>query len=391
MALGFIFRSRQAVVQRLSKVWMPIGLSLALLLTGLLTGCSLPQVSAQSRLFLNLSASLVASYTLPQTDFNGMSVGGFSGLSYDAQQDRIYALVQDKVNPRFYTLHLDRREGSGSAALTVEAVTFLQDHLQIEGLESASTLDGEGMVLTRQGTVFVASKGDQGLKIPPRLSGFNRTDGNWQQTLTLPQQYWAFDPKGNFELGIDSNHGLKSLATNAEGDRLFSATAGPLQQDIAHNYSRFLHYWIGEPEPILISEHLYPLEADSAEGTLSGLSDLASIDNAGHFISLEHRYSPTTGYSAALYQIATGVATDISGIPTLPTNLKGIVPILKQPLLNLAALAIPLQNLEGLAFGPRLQDGSRSLLLISNNHLDAKVPTQVLMLRLDSRPTQVKA
>jgi hypothetical protein len=389
MALGFTtLRARQAILRYLGKVWVSVGLSLALLLTS----CSLPQVSAESRLFLNLSTALVASYTLPQTDFKGTTVGGFSALSYDPHQDRIYGLVDDEANPRVYTLHLNPAAlTSNSNAVTIEAVTPLKDPTKTEGSEPAVTLDGEGMVLTHRGTIFVASTGNSNLKIPPRLSEFNRVDGSWQQDLKLPKQYWGFDPEGTFELGVAPNHGLESLAINAEGDRLFSATEAPLHQDATHNYSRFLHYWIGEPEPLLISENLYPLDAAPAESTLHGLSDLTSIDNAGHFLSLERSYSPTTGYRAMLYQFATGIATDTSSIRTLPPNLKGIVPILKQPLLNLADLNIPLQNLEGLAFGPRLQDGSRSLLLISDNQFDSSVPTQVLMLRVGERSSQAKS
>jgi hypothetical protein len=376
------FPAGQAILRYWGKVWLPVALSLTLLLTG----CSIPQVSAESRLFLGLSATLVGSYTLPQTDFQGTTVGGFSALSYDAQQDRIYGLVDDKTNPRMYTLHLDPK-GSSSKAVTVEVVTSLKDPLKAEGSGSAGTLDGEGMVLTRRGTVFVASEGNLDLKIPPRLSEFNRADGSWQQTLTLPKQYWAFDPEGNFKLGVAPNHGLESLTINAEGDRLFAATEGPLEQDKTQPYSRFLHYWIGEPEPILVSEHLYPLDApetEPIEENYRGLRDLVSVDNAGHFIALEQSHSEMKGDRTILYQLATGVATDIAGIRTLPPTLKGIVPILKKPLLDLADLNLPLHNLQGLTLGPRLADGSRSLLLIGDNGMNSEVPTQLVMLRLGS-------
>jgi hypothetical protein len=350
-----------------------------------MTGCSLPQVSAESRLFLNLSASFVTDYTLPQSDFNGTTLGGFSALTYSSQANRIYALVDDKIQPRFYTLSLNAAD-SPSKTLNVEAVTVLKDPLQVNPSNPSNpsaTLDGEGLVLTRHGTVFVASEGNQSLKIPPRLSEFKVADGAWQQDLPLPKQFWTLEPEDDtLALGVNPNQGFESLAINAEGDRLFAATAAPLQQDAPQPFSRFLHYWIGEPEPILISEHLYPLDSDPKDGTLHALTDLISIDNAGHFLSLERSYSPTTGYGATLYQLATGVATDISGMRTLPSNLKGIVPIRKQPLLNLADLKIPLQNLEGLSLGPQISDGSRSLLVISDNGSNLAVPTQVLLLRL---------
>jgi hypothetical protein len=390
MALGF----RTGLVgQGFLRPWGKIVLPLCLSLVLLLTSCSLPQVSAESRLFLPLSVSLAADYTLSQTDFKGTKAGGFSALAYSPQNNRIYALSDDAVSPRFYTLDLNSTDSLARAtALTIEAVTSLKDSLKADPSNSAAaTLDGAGVVLTRRGTVFVASEGNRSLKIPPRLSEFKIADGTWQQDLPLPKQYWTLQPDGALDLGVNSNQGFEALAIDPEGDRLFAATEGPLQQDESHPYSRFLHYWIGEPEPLLISEHLYPLDSAPSNESLPGLMDFISIDNAGHFLSLERSYSKTTGYRAALYQLATGVATDISGMPTLPPNLKGIVPIRKKLLLNLADLNIPLQNLEGLTLGPRLLDGSRSLLLISDNGLNPEVPTQVLRLRLDQRSSQVKA
>jgi hypothetical protein len=389
MTLGFT--SVLAVpkhLRRWSQGFVPLFLGLALLMTG----CSLPQVSAESRLFLNLSASLVTDYTLPQSDFNGTTLGGFSALAYSSQANRIYALADDKTSPRFYTLSLNlATPPSPSTPLKVEAVTLLKDPLQVDLSNPSATLDGEGLVLTRHGTVFVASEGNQSLKISPRLSEFKVADGSWQQDLPLPKQFWTLEPDDDtLALGVNPNQGFESLAINAEGDRLFTATASPLKQDASQPFSRFLHYWIGEPEPILISEHLYPLDSDPKNGTLHALTDFISIDNAGHFLSLERSYSPTTGYNATLYQLATGVATDISGMRTLPSNLNSIVPIRKQLLLNLADLEIPLQNLEGLTLGPQLPDGSRSLLLISDNGSNPAMPTQMLMLRLGKRLSQAK-
>jgi hypothetical protein len=387
MALGFkTVLVGSGVPQFWGKVFLPLCLSLVLLLTG----CSLPQVSAESRLFLPLSVALAADYTLPKTDFKGTMAGGFSALAYSPQNNRIYALSDDAVSPRFYTLDLNSADSLASAtALTIAAVTSLKDPLKTDpSNRAAATLDGAGVVLTRRGTVFVASEGNRSLNIPPRLGEFKIADGTWQQDLPLPKQYWTLQPDGALDLGVNPNQGFEALAINPEGDRLFAATEGPLQQDASRPYSRFLHYWIGEPEPILLSEHLYPLDSEPLNESLPGLMDFISIDNAGHFLSLERSYSKTTGYRAALYQLATGVATDISGMRTLPPNIKGIVPIRKKLLLNLADLNIPLQNLEGLTLGPRLPDGSRSLLLISDNGANPEVPTQLVMLRLSGRSSQ---
>jgi hypothetical protein len=359
-------------------------ITLGLCVVLLMTGCSFPQASAESRLFLNLSTSFLGEYDLPQSEFKGTTVGGFSALSYDRQRDRIYALSDDDTQPRFYTLNLNRQDLS-NASLSVEDVTLLADPLKTE--TTPANLDGEGIELTRQGTVFVASEGNIAAKVPPRLSEFQLESGTWTRDLPLPKSYWTLDRDGTKTLGVQQNQGLESLAINVEGDRLFAALEVPLTQDMPSTsekpyYSRFLHYWIGEPEPLLISENLYPLDPPLPDSQKYGLSDIIPVDDGGHFLSLERSYSPSTGYSAKIYQMVTGSATDTSR-NDLSLNSKSIVPIIKKQLLNLSDLNIGLQNLEGLILGPYLEDGSRSLILVSDNEFEANTPTQFLLLRLE--------
>lgn len=365
------------------------GLFLALCCTLLMTSCSLPQVSAESRLFLDLSLTYLAEYRLPQTEYEGTTVGGFASLTYDRNRDRIYALAGDR--PRIYTLALtpprpaslssdSSNESSAGKTVAVEAVTQLRDS------DLSVAMVGKGIALTPRGTAFILREQDLP-PAPPRLSEFQITSGDWQQNLPLPKQYGALATKNTPSLGIQPHQGLKALAINIEGDRLFAATEAPLAQDLPSSsesprYSRLLHYWIGEPEPLLISEHLYPLDPPVGDRPGSNLTDIVPVDNAGHFLGLERTYSPSKGYSATVYQFVTGVATDTSQIRALPANLSGTAPILKKPLLNLESLGIPLRDLEGIILGPHLADGSQSVIIASNNHLLDDSPTQFLLLRL---------
>ena len=61
------------------------------------------------------------------------------------------------------------------------------------------------------------------------------------------------------------------------------------------------------------------------------------------------------------------------------TELKKDVTTQKTLLLNLDALGIPLDNVEGMAFGPRLRHGERTLLLVSDNNFAASQFTQFLL------------
>ena len=386
-----------AWIKEVCRRWIAL-LPLLFCLAGpiLLMGCSLPQVSAESRLFLNLSVTFLGDYALPQQTVANSLVGGLSALAYDRTGDRFYALADDDSDPRFYTLALqiqvEPETDPGAmpylANVSIEGVTHLRDN---PALAAQPNLDGEGLALTPKATVFVSSEGNLAQKISPRLTEFQVETGTWQRDLPLPPQYWTLNDDQELIYSVSPNLGLEALTLNTEGDRLFAALEMPLSQDLhpeaeTQNFSRFLHYWIGEPEPILIAEHLYPLDPAPAGSLLNGLTDMVSIDNAGHFLTLERAYSPLTGFSAMLYQIATGVATDTASVRALLPDPRGTTPILKKPLLNLKELGIPIQNLEGLSLGPQLPDGSRSLLLVSDNNFDATVPSQFLLFQLQNQP-----
>ena len=79
-----------------------------------------------------------------------------------------------------------------------------------------------------------------------------------------------------------------------------------------------------------------------------------------------------------LYVVDVTGATDVRGRRALPADLAGVTPASKTLLLDLASLGITLDNLEGLTFGPRLPDGRRSVVLVSDDDFSATQQTQFL-------------
>jgi len=47
---------------------------------------------------------------------------------------------------------------------------------------------------------------------------------------------------------------------------------------------------------------------------------------------------------------------------------------------------VPLTNIEGVTFGPRLANGDRTLLLVGDNNFGGTTPTQFIALRLSAVP-----
>ncbi len=374
--------------------WVLNLLLVASLAGGLLTGCNLPQVKAEDRLFLPLHLEFVGSYTLPKQSFQDTQVGGLSGLTYDRQRNQFYAVSDDRSEfapARFYTFKMTLApETIQSVDLT--AVTTLKD--ESGAAYAKGKVDLEGIALSPRQTLFISSEGNTDQGIPPFIDEFDLTTGNWRSRLPIATRYL---PNSETQTGVQNNQGFESLSLSAissdprEPFRLFAATESALRQDLPEAPAdpavstnlRFLHYLIGEDQTLLISEHLYAIDPLPPGDQNLGLTDLLVLDQGGHFLGLERGFGPG-GFSIKLFQLATGGATDISSLPRLSAGVEGIVPIQKRLLLDLSDLNIPLDNFEGLTFGPQFPDGTPSLILVSDDNFNELQVTEFLLFRLQS-------
>lgn len=361
-------------------------------------------VLAQDRVFLNLSLDFLGEYQLPKMNFLDTPVGGLSAITYNRRRDRFYALSDDPSQfapARFYTFKLalnsTETEKIGIQKIDIESVTFLIDK---DGQTyPKGTIDPEGIALTPQQTVFISSSGVARDSIAPLVQEFDINSGQMRQSLPIPERYLP-DAANEFELtrGVQETNGFASLTINPTGTipasgepiRVFTATESALVQDLDPPSSekgakcRFLHYLIGYGPPVLISEYFYPLEPTPDAAISNDLVELLAVDQGGHFLSLE-RSRDRLGFNARIFQMTTGGATDTSKIASLKGALNGIRPIQKKLLLDLNELGIPLDNLQGMTLGPRLPDGTQSLLLVSDDNFSDDQVTQFLLFRLKTK------
>jgi len=385
-------------------------LTVLVLLTLCLGGCALPQVSAEDRLFVDVSAELIGTAVLPKQEFDGEPVGGISAVVYDVPNDRLYGLSDNRDRPRFYTLSATQLN-TDSPELSVDAVTYLKD--QTGKPYPPGELDPEGMALTPTGTLLISSEGSPARRIPPAIGEYDLASGQLKQVLPLPTRYIpdsVLDPDASRKSadqtqGVQENLSLESLTINVssgtggvyEPYRLFVATEGPLLQDLDFEpdvpyKNRMLHYTIGPYQTTLISEHLYEMELAPTGGVLHGLSEIELLDQGGHFLGIERSYG-FQGFDVKLYQLASGGATDISAVDSLRTKAggaEGISPIRKELVMDLGELPVPLQNYEAMTFGPsqRSPNGlgrSETLLIMSDDNFAAEQETRLLVFRL-TRP-----
>ncbi|MEP0748417.1 esterase-like activity of phytase family protein [Coleofasciculus sp. FACHB-501] len=383
------------------RSWV-LGIAIALLT--FVTSCGVQPGMTQDRVFLDLSLDFLGEYQLPKTKFKDTPVSGLSGLTYDRKQNRFYAISDDRSKfapARFYTLNMvidDASDGKiGIQKVEVENVTFLTK--EDGNTYPKSTVDTEGIAVSPQQSVFISSEGVARDGIPPFIGEFDLKTGRLRQNLPIPERYLP-DVSGNTTQtrGIQNNLGFEALTLNPVGTlpaagepfRLFTATESSLMQDSEAISSkqgakcRILHYLLSDGPPLLIAEHLYAMEPPPSGALKDGLPEFLSLDAGGHFLTLERSLS-LLGYRVRIYQAAMGGATDISSVPSLKGELTGIEPVKKKLLLDLDEIGIPLGNLEGMTFGPRLPDGSQSLLLVSDDNFQDKQTTQFLLFRLKSK------
>jgi len=384
------------------------GLAIALLV--LLTGCSLPQVSVEDRLFLNLAVDFLGAYELPPQTIEGVPLGGLSGLTYDRERDRFYAISDDRSDrgaARFYTLLLTVKQDeppsptadtAPAAPIKIDRVTVEKPTLLLaeDGVPyPSSTIDAEGIALSPRQTVFISSEGVPVDGILPFISEFDLATGQWTSSLPIPAQYV---PRivDNQPQGVQNNLGFEGLTLGGsstsggyrEPFRIFVSAESALTQDLNPATPnqvvpiRLLHYLVSEGLPLLLSEHLY-FPDPTPQGTgYAGLTEILALDQGGHFLSLERSFDPLSGVSVRLFQMAMGGATDISSIVSLKGDLSAIQPIRKKLLLDLKDLGIRLDNLEGMTLGPQLPDGTQSLVLVSDDNFNPAQITQFLLFRL---------
>ncbi len=374
------------------RLFLLTRLAISLSLIFLVTACgSTPRLMAQERLFLDLSLEFIGEYQLPKTSFEDTTVGGLSAISYDRQKSLFYVLSDDRSRlapARFYTLNIEITDQIDN--IEIEKVTFLTNQ-QGETFPPDS-LDPEGLAITPRHTLFISSEGISDQEIPAFIDEFNLETGKLETSLRIPQRYFPSETGG-----IKNNLGFEALTVTPGGlipddpFRLFTATESALLQDSLEtkpdnqNRIRLMHYTINSiGDPVLVAEHLYLLEPSNNDTISNGLTELIALEKEGYLLSLERCFG-LSGFGAKIFQVVVANGTDTSRIESLKGDISKVEPIQKKLILDLAELPIELDNLEGMTMGPRLADGSQTLLLVSDDNFRNQQVNQFLLFRLQEK------
>ncbi|GMU65127.1 MAG: hypothetical protein AMXMBFR36_14010 [Acidobacteriota bacterium] len=329
--------------------------------------------------------------------FEGVPVGGLSSIAWDPESGEYLAVSDDRSElapARVMRLRIGVEDGRLEAG-EYEVIGALQ-LADREGREfPRRSLDPEGFALAPT-AMFVGSEGEARVGLAPWVSEFDRA-GRWRRDLPLPGRYL---PDGALGHGLRNNLGFESLALSPDGAWLFAATESALIQDGPEadvgvpSPARVLRWRLGLPgaPPEEFVYRVEPISVESPDRAVfrvNGLVDLLALSDRT-LLALERQFVTGVGIQARLYRVELDGATEVSGRDGLLDA--EIVPVTKTLLLDFAALGVYLDNLEGIALGPRLPDGRRALVVISDDNFAPEVQvSQVFAFAVDDAPLGVAA
>jgi hypothetical protein len=312
----------------------------------------------------------------------GTTVGGLSGLDYDAQSKRFVAISDDRSErqaARVYTLQLDldkfnTREQPGFDGVHFGEVITLKTSGGAAHAEG--TVDPESIRFAGDGAYWWASEGNVKRGIAPAVEEI-KADGTMLRSLQLPDHVLPAEGKG-----VRDNLAFESLAL-ADG-RLYVATENALVQDgpqaDVNQTSRVRIMVFDESNGKRLAEHVLEVNAVPVAPPLPGLFRtnglVELLGGNGMLLALERSYVMGVGNFVRIYRLDLTGASDVSNRFALGDA--PLVPVRKTLLLDLATLGVDLDNLEGMSWGPRLPGGQHTLILVSDNNFSRRQTTQLL-------------
>lgn len=325
---------------------------------------------------------------------DGTLVGGLSGLDYDSTDNRWILISDDRSekNPaRFYTARL-QYDAAGFTAVQWLGSTALRraDGRTFPGRTTAQAgdevPDPEAIRIDPRdpASLWWTSEGDRGLGLDPFVARADR-DGVLQERLPLPA---AFRVSATQPTGTRNNLAFEGLSFTPDGASLWVGMEAPLYQDGpvptpgAGAVTRLLRYDRGGRVAGQVAYRLDPIPAAPAAGKNAdnGVSEILALDDR-RLLVLERAGVQDADDSyrnfVRLYEADLQDATEVNGTASLAAG--GFVAARKRLVLDLNTLGLPrLDNIEGMAWGPLLANGHRSLVMVSDNNFNDTQITQLL-------------
>lgn len=327
--------------------------------------------------------------------YQGTLVGGLSGIDYDAANDEWVMISDDRSqhNPaRYYRARLAFDQHAFKSVQLTGVVTLLQPDGSAYPSKEAykpgvgAVPDLESMrVDPRDASIWYSSEGDVRLGLDPFVRHATR-DGKHLATLPLPPM---FTVSKEHKSGPRNNQAFEGISFTPDGNTLWVSLEGPMYQDGPEPDPEH-----GAPARItrfardgkVLGQYVYPLDAIPAKpgpgkAADNGISEIVALSDSKLLVLERAGVQASDGNYRTfvrIYAVDAAGATDVQRMPTLKDA--AFIGLKKRLVLDLDSLQLPmLDNLEGIAFGPRLANGNASLMLLSDDNFNQAEVTQFLL------------
>jgi hypothetical protein len=248
-------------------------------------------------------------------------------------------------------------------------------------LTGRPNLTWDGEALTRVGDEFYASTDEE----TPLLERFTPS-GAYLGGLTVPANYSMHT----------YNHGVEGMSAEPDGGFLFICNEESLDSDGPQSHQdngttvRILRRDLGTQHD---EERAYRTEPLGAGGTASadmGVSDLLALGPTDLLV-LERGYQGGYGNTVRIFRVDYSMGADVIGVASLSLSTPVLTKTLVVDIGTLPSNGISnpgvqpnpiLDNFEGLALGPRLDDGRRVIFVTSDDNARATQVPRVLVLAI---------
>jgi hypothetical protein len=258
------------------------------------------------------------------------------------------------------TYHAVGDDGATSiwtVAATVNASTGWISGAAVVGAIPAAALgvDSEGIAFRpAANSVFVTDE------VASTISEFSLANGGLIQNVSVPAIYAAANVQSNMGLEAVAYRGATLWTANEEA----VVPDGTLSTTSAGSWVRIQRFdgsfaaagqWAYRTDPISAESSFY-------SGERSGVVDVQPWSDTGLLV-LEREFGGVLpGFRSRIYQVDVTTASDVSALPTIASG--GFTPLAKTLLWE---QDFATSNFEGMTFGPVLENGATSLLLVSDN------------------------
>lgn len=330
-------------------------------------------------------------YVIPDnTTYEGTLVGGLSGIDYDGEF--YYVIVDVPSNPRIYKFSIPISEEKIDT-VTIEGMTTFQkntDFIKNNVFDSESILKDP-----KTGNFIVSGEGNISRSKVPSIIELDTT-GTYVAHYELPSYFAANRPNGLINNGV-----FEGLSRSIDGNGIWVSTELPMRSD--------------GPKPTLFRTKspvrltYYDKNSKKAEKQFSyllapikkvpflpfmvnGASDVLAISDT-KFIFIERAFSAGHGMhgnTIRLFEADAAQATNTLEMPNLKGKIKKKVkPMQKKLIFDFKSVKKRLteneiDNIEGITFGPTLENGNKTLLLIADDNFSSygKQLNQVILMEI---------